>query len=133
MSVLLAYSPLYTAEFTCWDDSYNVAENPRFNPPTLASVGYYWTHPAYDIYIPVTYTVWAAIVRVAYVASPDASGSHLNSYLFHTANVLLHAGAGLMVLGILRRLRFGAWAAGIGAMVLRCIRCKSRRSAGWPG
>jgi Flp pilus assembly protein TadD len=116
-AILLSYSPLYTAEFTCWDDSYNVAQNARLSPPTWENVGYYWAHSAYDIYIPVTYTVWAGIARIAYVDSPDANGSHLNSYLFHGANVVVHAGSALLVLEILRRLRFNAWAAGIGASV----------------
>ena len=114
-SVMVAYSPLFNAEFTVWDDCYNVAENSRLNPPTFESVAYYWKNAAFDLYIPVTYTTWAAIARVGYVASPDASGSHLNPYLFHIANVLLHAAAALMVLEILLKLIGDPWAASVGA------------------
>lgn len=104
--VLLAYSPLFSADFTLWDDWYNVVENPHLNPPTFASVWFYWQHSALDLYIPVTYSMWAIIARVAYVEQADAWGSHLNSYIFHIANVLLHAGSTLLVLEILRRLPF---------------------------
>jgi tetratricopeptide (TPR) repeat protein len=129
VAILLAYSPLFTADFTVWDDTYNVAENARLSPPTWQSVGHYWTHFAYDLYIPVTYTVWAAIARLAYVQTPDGSGSHLNPYLFHTANVVVHIGSTLLVFEILRKLlrapwpRGNApagpppWAAAIGALV----------------
>jgi len=103
-AVLIAYAPLFTADFTVWDDTFNVSENPRLNPPTLASLGYYWSHSAYDIYIPMTYTVWAGIAKIAYVETPDASGSHLNPYLFHSANVLLHAASALLVFQILLKL-----------------------------
>src|SRR4051812_22072411 len=76
--VLIAYSPLFMADFTVWDDRYNIAENPRLNPPTLSGVAYYWQHAAFDLYIPVTYTAWAILARVGYVASADTSGTHLN-------------------------------------------------------
>src|SRR3954469_7863666 len=84
--VLIAYSPLFTADFTVWDDRYNIAENPHLNPPTLAGVWYYWQHAAFDLYIPVTYTAWAILARVGFVGSADASGTHLNPYVFHAAN-----------------------------------------------
>src|SRR4051812_26018303 len=103
-SVLLAYSPLFTAEFTVWDDWFNVVENPRLNPPTISGVAFYWTHPAFDLYIPMTYTLWAGLALVGYVNQPDAWGSHLNSYVFHAANIFVHIGAALLVLEILRRL-----------------------------
>ena len=127
---MVAYSPLFNAEFTVWDDCYNVAENSRLNPPTFESVAYYWKNAAFDLYIPVTYTAWAAIARVGYVASPDASGSHLNPYLFHIANVLLHAVAALMVLEILLKLIGDPWAASVCAWSSRCIRFKWKRWGG---
>jgi Tfp pilus assembly protein PilF len=117
IAVLISFAPLYTADFTQWDDRYNIVENPRLNPPTWAGVAYHWTHTAYDLYIPVTYTAWAGLAWLGYVAEPDAAGSHLNPYLFHAANVLLHAGATLLVFEILRRLFRRDLAAACGALV----------------
>jgi protein O-mannosyl-transferase len=116
LAVLVSFAPLYRAEFTQWDDRYNIVENPRLNPPTWAGVAYHWTHTAYDLYIPVTYTAWAGLAWLGYVAEPDAVGSHLNPYLFHAANVLLHAVATLVVFEILRRLFRRNLAAGCGAL-----------------
>src|SRR5438874_8546460 len=128
-SVLLAYAPVFTADFTVWDDWFNVVQNPRLNPPTWSGVGFYWRHSAFDLYVPATYTLWAGLAKVAYVNEPDAWGSHLNSYVFHAANVLLHAASALMVLEILRKVLRAAqprgnapagsvlFAAGAGAVV----------------
>src|SRR5947207_1468158 len=116
-SVLLAYAPVFTADFTVWDDWFNVVENPRLNPPTWGGVAFYWTHSAFDLYVPVTYTLWAGLAKVAYVNEPDAWGSHLNSYVFHAANVLLHAASAVVVLEILRRLFRNVVAAAAGAFV----------------
>ncbi len=107
VSVFIAYAPVFTADFTVWDDWFNVVENPRLNPPTWSGLAFYWTHSAFDLYAPVTYTIWAGLAKVAYVNQPDSWGSHLNSYVFHAANVLLHAGSALIVLEILRKV-FGA-------------------------
>jgi Flp pilus assembly protein TadD len=118
VAMLLAFSPVFVADFSSWDDNYNIAENPRLNPPAWQSVSYFWTHPIFDLYIPMTYSVWAVLAKVSYVAQPDADGWHLNPYIFHAANVCVHAASALLVFSILRKLVSGqilpAW---IGAMV----------------
>src|SRR4051794_36512997 len=56
---VVTFSPLLTADFTNWDDPQTIAHNPRFNPPSLANLAYFWDprHPYMDLYVPVTYTV----------------------------------------------------------------------------
>src|SRR4051812_16914464 len=90
-AIFIAYSPLFLADFTSWDDLFNVGINPRFNPPTWRGVAYYWQHPAFDLYIPVTYSLWGLIARLGYLNAADPIGSHLNPMLFHAANIVLHA------------------------------------------
>ncbi len=102
--MLLAFFPVFVADFSNWDDNYNIAENPRLNPPTLQSVGFFWAHPIFDLYVPMTYSAWAVLAKVSYVAQPDADGWHLNPYIFHAANVFVHAASALLVFSILRRL-----------------------------
>jgi protein O-mannosyl-transferase len=117
IATLIAFGNLCRHDFTSWDDIYNISRNPRLNPPTLQSVAWYWANEANGLYIPLTYTTWGILARVAYLAQPDEHGIHLNPYVFHTANVLLHGLSALLVYSILRRLVPHAGAAGIGAMV----------------
>jgi cytochrome c-type biogenesis protein CcmH/NrfG len=117
-AVILAFAPVFNADFSSWDDNYNVAANPRLNPPTWHSVGFFWAHPIFDLYVPMTYSVWAVLAKVGYIAQPDSSGWHLNPYIFHAANVCVHATSALLVFSILRKFVSGpilpAW---IGAML----------------
>jgi tetratricopeptide (TPR) repeat protein len=116
-ATLVVYGNLCRHEFTFWDDNFNVWQNPRLNPPTFASVSWYWTHQANGLYVPLTYTVWALLAHVAYVNQPNELGAHLNPYVFHSASVLLHVASGLAVYAVVRRVVRNEWAACAGAMV----------------
>jgi Tfp pilus assembly protein PilF len=76
-----------------WDDLANTLGNPHIHPPSLAGTLHFWRHAHMDLYVPVTYTLWALLARIA-----------MEPWLFHGANVLLHAGAALAAFGLLRRL-----------------------------
>jgi protein O-mannosyl-transferase len=97
---LLVMGRLCFNEFVSWDDGDTVFSNPRLNPPTLTGVQFYWLHSAHRIYTPLAYTVWAALALIARV-SPDPQGVTLNPAIFHSANVLLHILAALVVCRIL--------------------------------
>ena len=103
-------------EFTWWDDSLTVHQNPLLNPAHLATIRYYWLHSAYRIYTPLTYTIWAALTPIARVA-PDPDGITLDPLIYHSANVLFHVLAALVVFKILRLLQMDRPAAFCGALV----------------
>ena len=111
--VLAVFARAAAGEFVTWDDNFNLYENPHLNPPTLKGIAHYWFNFAYGLYIPLTYTVWGAL---ALVGGHDQQAGGLNPWVFHGANVLLHAAAALAAFEVLRRLvsREGA---GIGAML----------------
>lgn len=113
--VAVLYWPLVWSDFGGWDDAMNVAENPRLLPPTMRSVRHYWTHYEGDLYVPVTYTVWSAVARLAF--EPAAAGARptLNPHCFHLLNLLLHAGTTLAALELLRRCVGSDLAAAVGA------------------
>ncbi len=115
----VAFSPLFTSDFTNIDDLQTIADNPRLNPPTLASLLDFWDprKPQMDLYVPVTYTVWSAVAWIAWVPTPDAAGIHLNSWMFHGANVALHALSALIVFQVLRLLLRSAPIAAAGALL----------------
>jgi protein O-mannosyl-transferase len=121
VSVLAVFGRLCTSEFTWYDDSATIHQNPSFNPPTWSKVMAYWTQWGRDaplgLYIPLTYTVWGALAASAYSPHADAAGMHLNPWVFHSANVALHALSAVVVFALLRRLVEQPWAAGGGAML----------------
>src|SRR5437868_1608998 len=89
--------------FLNWDDQGQLYENPDFNPPSLAKLAGYWRGPHMNLYLPLTYTAWGAIARLAY--DPRAPGPiKLRASFFHAANLLAHLAATLLVYAILREL-----------------------------
>ncbi len=101
---VLVFWPVTSAQFTTWDDLATVGQNPRLESVSWDAVRYYWRHPAMDLYIPATYTFWAALAWLPQGSPvPAAPASSLNPTIFHAANLALHALSVLVVFGILRR------------------------------
>jgi hypothetical protein len=113
---LAALYPVASADFVAWDDYTTVAKPPA-QTPRLSRLRDYWTRPQGDLYIPVTYTVWAVVGELAEVPSADASGVKLNPYVFHLVSLGLHLVSTLLVWRILRILVADAMPAAVGAVV----------------
>ncbi len=94
-------------EFLHWDDRQHIVENPNLNPPTWRGVGEFWQRPYLGLYIPLSYTFFAAEARIGGI-SPA---------VFHVGNLMLHVGCVLLVFVILRRLIGHAGAACMGALL----------------
>ncbi len=103
LAALVTMGRVSRHDFTDWDDRYTIAQNPRLNPPSWESVAHYWKNGEFGLYVPGTYTTWAALARLAWVNVPDEKGYRLNPWIFHSANVLFHALAALAVYALLRR------------------------------
>ncbi|HEY2585510.1 MAG TPA: tetratricopeptide repeat protein [Tepidisphaeraceae bacterium] len=114
---LAALCPVCVHEFTSWDDHLNVTANPVLNPPEWRRLRFVWTHSIHEEYIPLSYSVWWVLARVAHLDAPDPSGIWLDPYVFHTANLLLHLAAALVVYQLLASLTRRPWAAWAGAML----------------
>jgi tetratricopeptide (TPR) repeat protein len=86
-------------DFVAWDDDQHVYTNPHFQPVTWERIGTFWREPYARLYIPLTYTVWAAVVWLSQTLWPGP----LTAALFHRLNLLLHLGNVLVVyrLGLL--------------------------------
>ncbi len=116
----LAFSRMSAYQFSYWDDQGTIFENPRLNPPTWKTLGFYWTTgdelTTMGLYVPVTYTFWSGLARIARLQHPDAQGFTLNAGVFHTANILIHALTAVMVFRLLCRFFDDHIAALIGAL-----------------
>src|SRR3954467_7799197 len=111
---LAVFYPVYTHDFVTWDDTHNVAANADMLSPSWEKVKWYWTHSYKDLYIPVSYTLWAGVASVARISG--ANGVQLNPAVFHALNSFLHVASAVVVFAILRRLIGNVWAALLGAL-----------------
>src|SRR6478672_1422040 len=117
-------------DFTDWDDRYTIATNPLLNPPTLRTLGHYWTHGQYGLFIPGTYTVWTVLAKLAWIDVPDDRGYRLNPWLFHSTSILFHALAAVVVYALLRRMKLPDVAACLGALLF-AVHPVQVESVGW--
>lgn len=79
-----------------WDDERTHLSN---NPELVAgNLAHFWKKPYEGLYIPVSYTIWGTIYKVA---PKDAKGN-LKPGVFHALNVLLHLINGLLVFMLIR-------------------------------
>ena len=118
-AVAAAFGRVVGHEFSSWDDLVNVVANPHVDPPSLEGTLFFWRHAYMDMYIPVTYTLWALLARIA-----------LEPWLFHAASLLVHAAAALAAFGLLRRLVRDDRAACAGALLF-ALHPVQAESVGW--
>jgi tetratricopeptide (TPR) repeat protein len=104
-------------DFTSWDDSYTLRDNPTMNPVTWESVRSWWTAPFMDLYVPLTYTTWGMIAVFARVPAAAGESAHLNPIPFHTANLILQLLAVQVVFQLLRALIGKTWPSAAGALL----------------
>ncbi len=103
IATVVVFRGALDGEFVDWDDGINVSENPILNPATPGSVLRFWSGPYLRLYIPLTYTAWAAITPLARAAAAGGGAlGPLDPRAFHAANLAVHVAAVLLVFGILR-------------------------------
>ena len=83
------YARTLGGDFLRWDDRQNILLNPFIERALWSQT---WTRPYYNMYIPVTYSVWTILWHI----TPQP-------WLFHLLNVVLHAANVLLVFLIARR------------------------------
>jgi len=112
--VAAVYSRVISFQFLpFWDDDTNIHRNPLYSPLCWSSVALFWKGPFQQLYIPVTYSVWAFLVALSrLLAGTGLSVGPINPVLFHGANLLVHLLSTSMVFVILRRLLSATFAGG---------------------
>ena len=119
LAMLAVFGQVSGHAFLMWDDEQHLRDlgyNPRLNPVTWRGVGRFWIRPYFGLYVPVSYTFFAAEALIAR-QPPDEDGCTLNPAVFHLGNLVLHIGCVLLVFAILRRLFRHDGAACAGAML----------------
>jgi tetratricopeptide (TPR) repeat protein len=128
-AVLLTYGRLCGYDFVSWDDEPFIAKNSFFANPSWDGLLSAWTSSFYTIYIPLTRCLWL-LLAIAGHGAPDPRWIALNPYLFHAANVAVHALAALAAFDVLRRLTKST-AAGLAGALIFALHPVQVESVGW--
>jgi len=88
-----------------WDDDTNIHRNPLYSPLSWGGVLQFWKEPFQQLYIPVTYTVWAGLVALSrMIAGTSVTFGPIAAPPFHAMNLAAHLLATAMVFLIVRRM-----------------------------
>ena len=117
-----------------WDDPLHVCDNPYLNPVTVPHVLHFWRKPYHNLFIPLSYTLYALLALAARgvtpLATPREGITFYDPHVFHTANLVLHLLNVLLVFGLLRRIVRSPWAA-LGGAVLFGVHPGQVESVAW--
>lgn len=130
LAVVLLFAPAVGFEFLNYDDPQNIYENPlvtRFVPAKLPLI---WGDSLLGLYIPLTYTLWGILGKLSAWLYPATKPTMLTPAVFHAANIILHAGATLVVFAILRLLLKRDWPA-VGGALLFALHPVQLASVAW--
>jgi tetratricopeptide (TPR) repeat protein len=104
------FGRLICGQFLNWDDWRMVATNPDLRPDHWPAILQYWYQPHLRLFIPLTYSVYAAIEWAgSFLAGGAGPG------WFHATSILIHITTGLLLWRLLIRLFADPLAAAIGA------------------
>ena len=117
------FAPVLGYDFVVWDDDLHVYANPRLQAVSWAQVMAFWRAPYEQLYMPLTYTVWAAVTWVIQAFNQEV----LWARILHGVNLGVHLGSVWVVYQLLQCLggsqtdfsmpESRAWTASIGALV----------------
>src|SRR4051812_29771187 len=94
LACIFVYAFAIPHGFVGWDDTDHLHNNPHLNPVSISGILALWFAPFFNMYIPLTYTVWGVLLAVV----------GYSPAVFHTTNVLLHTTNAILVFLILRSL-----------------------------
>lgn len=88
----LIYAQTLFWGFINFDDAPHIPANPIMQLPFFDALKEFWVNPYFNLYLPVTYTVWLVLYKLGIAAAGGAVPA-----LFHGINLALHALNGCLV------------------------------------
>ncbi|HEY5310879.1 MAG TPA: tetratricopeptide repeat protein [Pirellulales bacterium] len=98
-------------QFLTWDDDVHVTKNPLLDPVSFSNLAQFWLHPYENLYIPASYTFFAAEAWVSHWTF-----GRLDPQVFHAACLALHLACVWLVFRLLARMVENPLAAWAGAL-----------------
>lgn len=113
----LVFRQVLWHEFLTWDDDIHVTNNPFFQPVSWANVGRLWLGPYENLYIPVSYTFFAAEAWLSEQLFPPTEAQRFAPLVFHAGSLVLHLACAVCVFWLLAALVRDRAAALAGALL----------------
>jgi tetratricopeptide (TPR) repeat protein len=115
----LVYGQVLGHDFIEYDDQIHFYNNPEFHPITFAHLADFWKTQYEGLYIPVSYTFFAAIILVGrHLPNMTAikQAADFNPLALHAASLIIHTISSLIVFSLLRRWTCKDWPSAVGAL-----------------
>ena len=103
--------------FLNFDDDIHLTANPLLNPVSLKSLLRFWTEPYENLYIPVSYTFFAAEAKASTLFSEVPLSAALSPMPFKCGSLILHCGCTVLVLLLLKSFDITSRGAVAGALI----------------
>jgi protein O-mannosyl-transferase len=97
---ILALSPVLSGGFIRLDDYDHLFDNPQLRRMSLSGLAGVWARPYWNLYIPITYSVWWALELIGSLAGNLAQ----SAWLFHAFNLGIHLANVVLVFFLVRAL-----------------------------
>lgn len=131
---LAVFLPVAHFGYVDWDDTIHICDNPYLNPVTFPHVLHFWQKPYHNLFVPLSYTVYALLALLARlpapIVGPRGEPVFYNPHVFHLANLILHLVNVLLVYLLLRRVVKNPWAA-CGGTLLFALHPAQVESVAW--
>jgi tetratricopeptide (TPR) repeat protein len=96
----LVLSPVLFADFIRLDDYSHLFSNPRLQRMSVSGLAAFWTKPYFNLYIPITYSVWWAVTMMGSLFGTLRE----IAWLFHALNLAIHLANVTLVFFLVRTL-----------------------------
>jgi len=97
---IVAFSPVLSADFISLDDHSHLFDNPHLRRMSTAGLEALWTKSYFNLYIPITYSVWWAITMIVAQFGPLRE----HAWVFHFLNLAVHLANASLLFLLLRNL-----------------------------
>jgi tetratricopeptide (TPR) repeat protein len=96
----LVLSPVLFADFIRLDDYSHLFDNPHLRRMSVSGLAAFWTKAYFNLYIPITYSVWWAVTMIGSLFGPLRQ----TAWLFHALNLAVHLANASLVFFVVRAL-----------------------------
>ncbi len=117
LGVVATFSPVVLNGWILGDDEINVIDNEFFFPVSWENLLRLWSRSYFDMYIPVSYGLFAAESVLSRWLAGDGPMAPIRPLVFHATSLTLHVVSVLLVGRMLRQMAASWWAAGVGMVV----------------
>lgn len=117
--VMAIYGRTAAFDFIQYDDQVYVSENPLVLYPSKELLTRIWVSPREGVYIPLAYTAYTAIGRMAEIETPTGA-TGVDAGPFHLASMLVHLACSWLVWLLVWQLFRNQWGAVAAGLLFAC-------------